>query len=109
MLEMDVVLLLAAAALGLWFWLDSLRARELATALCRRACEQEHLQFLDGTVSLTALGLARNSEGRLQIRRAYRFDVSNDGLSRLQGQAVMVGTQLTALRLPSTDGADGST
>jgi hypothetical protein len=108
MLKMDALLLLATAGLGTWFWLDSLRAREIATAVCRHVCERQHLQFLDGTVSLKALGLARNSRGRLQIRRVYRFDFSEDGLSRCQGRAVTVGSEVMDLLLPQCRGGDGS-
>jgi Protein of unknown function (DUF3301) len=109
MLEMDVLLLLATVGLGAWFWLDSLRAREIATAVCRHACERQQLQFLDGTVSLKALGVARNSRGRLQIRRVYRFDFSEDGLSRCQGQAVTVGSEVKDVLLPQCWGGDSST
>ena len=35
-----------------WYWLDSLRARELALGICRAACEERELQFLDQTVAL---------------------------------------------------------
>ena len=43
-----VGLILGLLLLG-WFWLDSLRARELATEICRAACRQRDLQFLDQT------------------------------------------------------------
>ena len=38
-------------AAGIFFWLDSLRARERALNAGRAACERYHLQFLDDTVS----------------------------------------------------------
>jgi hypothetical protein len=100
MLDLYMVGLLAAAGMGAWFWLDSMRAREIATGLCRHVCQQQQLQFLDDTVALNVMGLARNAQGRIQIRRIYRFEYSDDGVQRHQGEAVMLGAQLTAIKLP---------
>jgi hypothetical protein len=73
-----------------WFWLDSLRAREIATEICKVACAHRELQFLDQTVALRRLGLAWRSEG-LRIRRVYRFDFSEEGVGRRSGCLVMRG------------------
>ena len=79
-----------------WFWLDSLRAREIATEVCKTACAQRELQFLDQTVALRRLGLAWRSEG-LRIRRVYRFDFSEEGVGRRSGYLVMRGLALEDL------------
>jgi hypothetical protein len=84
--------ILALLLLG-WFWLDSLRARELATGVCRAACKQRGLQFLDQTVALRHLGVRRTFEG-LRFRRAYRFDFSEEGAGRRQGHLVLLGLDL---------------
>jgi hypothetical protein len=76
-----------------WFWLDSMRAREIATEVCKTACAQRELQFLDQTVALRRLGLAWRSEG-LRIRRVYRFDFSEEGVGRRSGYLVMRGLAL---------------
>jgi hypothetical protein len=73
-----------------WFWLDSLRAREIATEICKTACSRRELQFLDQTVALKRLGLAWRSEG-VRIRRVYRFDFSEEGVGRRSGYLVMRG------------------
>lgn len=109
LLTVETLLLLVIVALVAWFWIDSLRAREMATAACRRACSQEGLQFLDGTVALERLGLGRSPAGRLQLRRQYRFDYTQDGITRRRGGAVLVGGQLLTLTLPLDPGAAGST
>jgi hypothetical protein len=80
-----------------WFWLDSLRAREIATAICAEACARRDLQFLDQTVALRRLGIAWRSEG-LRLRRVYRFDFSEEGVGRRTGQLVMRGIALEDLR-----------
>lgn len=79
-----------------WFWLDSLRAREIATEICKSACEQRNLQFLDQTVALRRIGLAWKSEG-VRIRRVYRFDFSEEGIGRRNGYLVMRGPTLEDL------------
>jgi hypothetical protein len=79
-----------------WFWLDSMRAREIATEVCKTACKQRELQFLDQTVALRRLGLAWRSEG-LRMRRVYRFDFSEEGVGRRSGYLVMRGMALEDL------------
>ncbi|EGV19857.1 DUF3301 domain-containing protein [Thiocapsa marina] len=79
-----------------WFWLDSMRAREIATEVCKSACKQRELQFLDQTVALRRLGLAWRSEG-LRMRRIYRFDFSEEGVGRRSGYLVMRGMTLEDL------------
>lgn len=88
--------LLAVAAL-IWFWMDSLSAREVAVAAGRRACEQEGLQFLDDTVALARLRLARNAEGQLRFLRRYAFEFSDTGNNRRPGQVTVLGRQLQAV------------
>lgn len=86
-----------------WFWLDSLRAREIALGICRAACEQRDLQLLDQAVALRRLGLRWRSEG-LRLRRVYRFDFSEEGVGRRQGYLVLRGMALEDLSfgLPDT-------
>ncbi|MCK7575478.1 MAG: DUF3301 domain-containing protein [Chromatiales bacterium] len=79
-----------------WFWLDSLRAREIATGICQAACRQRELQFLDQAVALRRLGLTWRSEG-MRLRRVYRFDFSEEGMERRQGYIVMRGLNLEEL------------
>ena len=83
--------------LGLgWFWLDSLRAREIAIGICRAACERRDLQFLDQAVVLRRLGFSWRSEG-IRLRRVYRFDFSEEGVGRRNGYLVLRGLHLEDL------------
>ncbi|MBK1645568.1 hypothetical protein CKO25_13125 [Thiocapsa imhoffii] len=79
-----------------WFWLDSMRAREIAVEVCKAACLQRDLQFLDQAVALRRLSLAWRAEG-LRIRRLYRFDFSEEGVGRRSGHIVMRGLTLEDL------------
>ena len=94
--EMIAILLLIATAL---LWADSLRARERALQAGRSACERHGLQFLDDTVSIARLRLARDDDGRLRIARTYTFEFSDTGNNRRDGAIVMLGGKLQDLQL----------
>lgn len=79
-----------------WFWLDSLRAREIALGICKAACEARGLQLLDQAVALRRLGLTWRAEG-IRLRRVYRFDFSEEGLGRQSGYLVLRGIDLDDL------------
>lgn len=86
----------------IWFWLDSARAREIATEVAAVVCGQRDLQFLDQTVALRAINLRWTEKG-MKFRRLYRFDYSEEGIGRLQGHITMLGIELEELSfgLPS--------
>lgn len=79
-----------------WFWLDSLRAREIAFGICRAACEHREIQLLDQTVALRRLRLAWGREG-IRLRRVYRFEFSEEGVGRRGGYLVLRGITLEGL------------
>ncbi|MCW5625522.1 MAG: DUF3301 domain-containing protein, partial [Burkholderiales bacterium] len=65
---MELALLLIVVA-GAWFWLDTLKTREIALKAGERECAAEGLQFLDWTVAQTRLRLARDGSGTVKLRR----------------------------------------
>ena len=83
-----------------WFWLDTLRARELARAHARRWCSENDLQYLDDTVSLKQIGIGRANSGTLAFARRYRFEFSVDGRSRLDGLVSLIGGRVEWLHAP---------
>lgn len=93
------ILVLVVLAAGLVFWYDALRAREAALKAGKALCERAGVQLLDETVSVVALGLDRDADGRLAIRRRYRFEYSDTGDNRRQGRVVLLGTQVLEARL----------
>ena len=88
-----MLLLLAVGAL-IWFWLHSIRILEIAREAGRQACNRMNVQFLDDTVAGTRLGLARDKNGRRILRRTYRFEFSETGNSRREGEVVMLGDRV---------------
>ncbi len=85
--------------LGIFLWLDSLRARERAVRAGRSACERYSVQFLDDTVAFARLRLARDEAGRLRLARTYTFEFSDTGNNRRHGSIVMLGGELQDLHL----------
>ena len=96
MWELAAIVLIFAA---LFFWVDSLRARERALLAGRNACERYGVQLLDETVAFARLRLARNDEGRLRLKRTYTFEFSDTGDNRRHGAIVMLGSELQDMQL----------
>jgi hypothetical protein len=90
---------IALIIVGIFLWLDSLRARERAVRAGKSACERYNLQLLDDTVSFARLRLARDEGGQLKIARTYVFEFSDTGNNRRHGAIVMLGGELQDLQL----------
>lgn len=92
------LLLLAFAALA-WFWWDSLQKREIALARTRLACEQAGVQFLDASVALRRLRLARDDDQRVRLHREYAFEFSCEGDDRQAGRIWLLGERVEGITL----------
>ncbi|MEO8409761.1 MAG: DUF3301 domain-containing protein [Propionivibrio sp.] len=95
-LELIGLLLIGAVA---WLWIDSLRARERAIAATKAACRSENLLLLDDTVAIARLGIGRNAEGRVNLRRVYDFEYSDTGNDRTSGSVVLLGDRVLVINL----------
>lgn len=93
------LLLLVVAGLAIWFWSDSLKAREAGMRAARRACEEEGCQLLDETVVGQLRGFARDDQGVLRLRRAYLFEYSDTGDNRRPGSVTMLGHEVELLQV----------
>ncbi len=103
-MQISELLWLAGGAAIIWFWVDSMRARERAVTLCKHLCRAHEVQLLDQTVALSELGVARNPRGRLQIRRRYRFEFTRSGAARDSGTIVMLGAAMEGAEMPKDGG-----
>ena len=97
MSELFIIFLLLA---GVWFWFDSISAREKAIALGSDLAERYHLQLLDETVACNRVWLARNNRGRMLIQRTYAFEVSASGAERLSCHLVLLSQELQTWYIP---------
>jgi hypothetical protein len=95
---MEPIIALLLISLIIWFWLDSARAREIATGICIAACRQRDVQFLDQTVGVIRIGVRRTARG-IRLRRTFRFDYSDQGLERHTGHIILTGTELEEFSL----------
>jgi len=86
-----------------WLWRDSLRARELAARVSRRACDAEGVQFLDDTVALLSLRPVFE-RGRLTLRRIYQFEFSRRGDDRASGSVMITGERLDSVFITPAQG-----
>ena len=87
-------MVLAVLGAGGWFWFQSIRILEIAREAGRQTCSRMNVQFLDDTVAGTRLRLARNAYGRRVLRRTYRFEFTETGDSRREGEVVMLGDRV---------------
>jgi hypothetical protein len=101
---MDIFLVVGAIAIGLWFVLDSLRAREQALQACQSACREMDVQLLDHTVALARLRLARDARGHIRLRRRYGFEFST-GTDRSRGQVDLLGLTVIGVEMQGPTGA----
>ncbi len=103
----DLIWLLLLGAGVLYLWRSDQfkrRARDLAIA----HCSELNLQLLDHSMVITGIWPLRGADGRLVLRRKYRFEFASIGDRRYQGELVLTGLQLLridleAYKLPSDD------
>ena len=103
--DLAMLLPIIILALVVWFWAESLRAREHALRACAMACRKINAQLLDETVALRRLSIARDDNGRAVWRRTYRFEYTLDGKQRMRGSVVMRGRSVETVAVQSPDGA----
>lgn len=90
----------------LWYWWDSLQAKEAARLAGLNKCRNVSVQFLDDTVAMKKIWFQRDSNGRFQICRLYYFEFSSDGTQRYKGSITMLGkkirdVEMEAYRIPT--------
>lgn len=93
-------LLLVLLVLLVWFWLDSLGARDTAITKGHDLTERTNLQLLDESVACSRIRLGRNHKGHVQILRTYEFDVSANGGDRMHCHLVLLGRDLQSWYIP---------
>ena len=93
--------IIGAVILGglFWLWFESTRVREIAVARARSQCHLNGVQFLDDTVSLANIKLARDEDGHLALKRTYTFEYSDTGNDRQPGSITMLGKVVQLLTI----------
>lgn len=101
---MTTAIALAVIIAALALWATSLRAREQALGATKRACRELGVELLDETVELSGLGVERDVDGRLRLRRRYTFEFTPDGRTRHPGWAVVLGARMDSLQFDLPEG-----
>lgn len=105
---MEIILAFIILGVGVWYWQDSLRSRELTLRQCRKSCEQNNVQLLDQSVHVAQIRLGRvlsgQAAGKLCIRRFYAFEFSVGGVDRYHGVAVVANVKFEYLSLMHPEG-----
>jgi hypothetical protein len=98
-MESTGLLLLGLLGLLIWFWYDTLAAREHAIRSARETCHLQDLQLLDASVALQRVRLQRTEQGRLRLQRTFQFIYTRDGYERMTGFVITLGNRVEQVGL----------
>lgn len=101
---MGMILVIVIGGAVLWFWNDTLKARENMLHRCRVLLRDMDMQLLDQTVAIHRFGWRRNASERLVIYRTYHFEFSTNGQDRWLGRATLLGRTLDTLQIDTPEG-----
>lgn len=87
---------------GWYCWL-AMAVKEGAVQAAKRACEKADVLMLDQSVYLSGVGLERDPEGRLRIRRTFSFDFTATGERRYRGWVTLLGQRLKSVAFQPHD------
>jgi len=94
---MSEILGLAFVSLIIFIWYQNISIREQALQHSNRACQQQELQLLDGSVHLSSMALSRCPDRRRCLRRKFVFSYSSDHVHRNDGVVIMLGNHLESI------------
>ncbi len=94
----DLLLISVPIVVAALFW-RAQGSRELALQAAQRHCNEMGVQWLDGSVALKRIKVARNARGRLCLSRSYLFEFSSTGDERYQGWVTLLGSRIQSVQL----------
>ena len=99
MMDVASLLCLLILAVLLWFWLSSIHILDIARNAAKNSCFKADVQFLDDTVAGTGISFTRDHTGRRALRRSYRFEFTETGNTRIEGQVIMLGGSVESVTM----------
>lgn len=78
----------------IWLWLENMKINESARRIGKNLCEKNNVQFLDDTVQLSSMRIAKNNFGQYKLIRRYKFEFTNSEYHRYEGEILLAGKQL---------------
>jgi len=100
--------LILVAVIGLLYWLNASKGKEIARWVGKEACKEIGVSFLDDTVALVRVWIGKNDNGERHIFRCYRFEFTSDGSQRYKGEIIvsdkkLVNIELEPYRIPPSE------
>jgi len=99
MYDYDFIIVLLILAPIIFYIMHSVRLKEFANKVAAQHCTAMEVQFLDQTVFLQKMRLARSTSGRLGIERHYHFDFTTTGEDRYRGEVILMGYKIQGVFL----------
>ena len=93
MYSFDFLIILLISAV-IWYWLDGMKAKEIARQRGHDACTEANVVFLDDTVAISKVRLKRNPMGQMSWNREFIFEFTSDGEYRYHGEITMLGKRI---------------
>lgn len=85
--------------IGILYWWDTSRSKEIARMASKRACDEANVSLLDDTVALSGTWFKRNAQGTIMLHRRYKFEFTSDIDRRYSGEVIMLGSQIEDIRM----------
>ncbi len=96
---MSELILIAVMGAVVLYWQATMRAKEIATAAAKRECKLCGVQLLDQTVEQVRVSMSRDVSGQWRLWRRYRFEYTDDGDTRRDGELTLLGHRLLRIAL----------
>ncbi len=93
------LILIGLMCLVFAYWLNALKANEIALASATAHCRAMEVQMLDDYVALNGVWLKRNKVGKIQLQRSFLFEFSSTGLERYNGTVFMLGRRVESIHM----------
>ncbi len=82
-----------------WYWLDGMSAKEIASSAGARICKKHGVSFLDESMAKTRIRVRRNAVGHAVFYREYQFEFTGDGAYRYRGKICLLGKQVLSTEM----------
>ena len=83
----------------IWYWLNGIRAKEIAVARGKAKCQSLGVYFLDESVVLTKVRLRRTKQGHTSLYREFSFEFTSDSERRHYGCIKLLGRHVLELSM----------
>jgi len=98
-LELSHLLWTFVILLGVLYWWHAYGIKQLALQQTKAYCQKMDIQMLDESIALGRIAVKRDTEGRVNFVREFRFEFASTGDERYQGLTTMHGRRCLHIAL----------